>query len=67
MEPNAFRVGDRVVVGLPTPRAPALPRVGTIIELKKHKGLATVQWDSRDYLGFDVSTRTTDVLRKVTS
>ena len=67
MEPSNLRVGDRVEVCVRYPSSSYEDRVGTIVELKKHKGLATVEWDERDYLGFDISTRTIDVLRKVTS
>lgn len=63
---ETLRVGDRVTLGF-TPRPPALPRVGTIINLSRATGLAVIEWDERDYLGFDVSTRTLDILRKVTA
>jgi hypothetical protein len=61
---SQLRIGDRVIVA--TPYSPA-PRVGTITEIRKHKGLAVIQWDRHDFLGFGVSTRTLDILRKVTS
>lgn len=64
MESNSLRIGDRVVVA--TPYSPA-PRVGTITEIRKHKGLAVIQWDHHDFLGFGVSTRTLDILQKVTA
>jgi len=64
---NPLRVGDRVVIAIPTPRPPARARVGTVIELRNYNALAVVRWDDRDYLGFQVSTKTVDVLRKVAS
>lgn len=63
---SQLRVGDRVGIRRDYDRV-LLPREGTIVEIKKFKGIAVIQWDDHDYLGFGVSTRTLDILRKVTA